>query len=81
MRPAPPSTDLRLTEGPLGPHQAQREGDPPRLLLQHLGHLVVATADDALLVDGLDVVAHTHAPQPVHGAALLDSLQDQRREE
>lgn len=69
------STYFPLTKGFLGPHQAQSEGDAPRLLLQHLGHLVVSTAYDALVIDGLYVVPDTHGLQAVYGAALLYSLQ------
>lgn len=68
-----------LTKGFLGPHQAQSEGDAPRLLLQHLGHLVVSTAYDALVIDGLYVVPDTHGLQAVYGAALLYSLQKKNK--
>lgn len=75
------SSYFPLTKGFLGPHQAESEGDAPRLLLQHLGHLVVSTAYDALVVDGLYVVPDTNGLQAVYGAAFLDSLQKQTREE
>lgn len=75
------STCFPLTEGFLGPHQPESEGDAPELLLQHLGHLVVSTAYDALVVDGLYVVADTNSLQAVYGAAFLDSLQKQTQEE
>lgn len=66
--------EVPLTKGLLGPHQAEGERDAPRLLLEHLGHLVVATAHDALVVDGFDVVADAHRLQPVNGAAFLYPL-------
>lgn len=75
------STYFPLTKGFLRPHQTEREGDAPRLLLQHLGHLIVSTAYDALVVDGLYVVADTNGLQAVYGAAFLDSLQKQPWEE
>lgn len=63
-----------LTKGLLGPHQAESKGYAPRLLFQHLGHLIVSTPYDALVIDGLDVVANAHCPQAVYGAAFLYSL-------
>lgn len=65
-----------LTKGLLGPHQAESEGYASRLLFKHLSHLVVSTANNALVIDGLDVVANTYRLQPVYGAAFLYPLED-----
>lgn len=75
------SSYFPLTKGFLGPNQAESEGDSPRLLLQHFGHLIVSTANDALVIDGLYVVPDAHGLQAVYGAAFLYSLQKQTREE
>lgn len=63
-----------LTKGLLGPHQAESEGYAPRLLFYHLGHLIVPTPDNALVIDGLDVVTNTYRLQAVYGAVFLYSL-------
>lgn len=73
------SKAIPLTKGLLGPHQAEGKGDAPRLLLQHLGHLVVATAHNALVIDGLDVIADAHRLQAVDGAAFLYPLKKKHR--
>lgn len=65
-----------LTKCLLRPHQAESEGYASRLLFKHLSHLVVSTADDALVIDGLDVVANTYRLQPVYGAAFLYPLEE-----
>lgn len=67
---------IPLTKGLLGPHQAESEGYASWLLFKHLGHLVVSTAYNALVVDGLDVVTNAYCLQLVYGAAFLYPLKE-----
>lgn len=70
-----PTRQVALTEGSLGLHQAQGEGLGLGQLTEHLGDFVVAAADDGVVVDGFDAIAHAHSLNSVDDAALLDPLQ------
>lgn len=63
------------TKGLEGLHQLDGEVLPFGQLLQHLGHLIVSTADQAMAVDRLDHVAHVDDLDLVDDAPLTDSLQ------
>ena len=59
-------------------HQLDGELFPFRQLLQHFGHLVVSTPDEAMSIDRLDHVAHVDDLDLVDDAALADSLETNR---
>ncbi len=63
-----------LTEGFLGLDQAKGERCSSQLLLQHLRHFIMSTSHNALVINGLDVIADTHRLYSVNGAAFLYPL-------
>lgn len=63
-----------LTKSFQGLHQLDGELFPFGQLLQHLGDLVVSTANEALSVDRLDHVSHVDDLDLVDDAAFPDSL-------
>lgn len=71
-----PSTNSAapLTESFQGLHQLDGELFPFGQLLQHLGDLVVSTANEAVTVDRLDHVSHVDDLDLVDDAAFPDSL-------
>lgn len=71
-----PSTNSAapLTKSFQGLHQLDGELFPFGQLLQHLGDLVVSTANEALSVDRLDHVSHVDDLDLVDDAAFPDSL-------
>lgn len=73
----PEAVELRTTpptEGLERLRQLDGELLPFGQLLQHLGHLVVSTPNQAMAVDGLDHVAHVDDLDLVDDAPLSDSL-------
>lgn len=67
----PPTTP---TEGLERFHQLDGELLPFWQLLQHLGHLIVSTPNQAMAVDRLDHITHVDDLDLVDDASLADSL-------